>query len=254
MDRRLESKVAFVVGASSGIGRAVADRFAQEGASVVVGDIREEPRSGGLPTHEMIQEDGGEATFVECDLTEQESVDEAVSRAASAFDGLDIGFNSAGGMTRGPITETDESDMEFVIDVNLMGPMRFAKAVLPELIDTDGTLINISSEAGERGIENLPVYCASKGGLNTLTKQLAVEFGPKGVNVNAIAPGTTKTAINEEVREENPEWVEERREAIPIRLLNEPEDIAELAAYLASGGARKINGAIVNIDGGTTAQ
>lgn len=254
MDRRLESKVAFVVGASSGIGRAVADRFAQEGASVVVGDIREEPRSGGLPTHEMIHDEGGEATFVECDLTDQESVADAVSTGVDAYEALDIGFNSAGGMTRGPITETAEDDMEFVIDVNLQGPMRFAKAILPELVDTDGTLVNISSEAGERGIENLPVYCASKGGVNTLTKQLGVEFGPKGVNVNAIAPGTTKTAINEEVREENPEWVEERREAIPIRLLNEPEDIAELAAYLASDGARKINGAIVNIDGGTTAQ
>ena len=254
MDSRLESKVAFVVGASSGIGRAVADRFAQEGASVVVGDIREEPRSGGNPTHEMIQENGGQATFVECDLTDQASVDGAVASAADAFDGLDIGFNSAGAMTRGPITETDETDMEFVIDVNLQGPMRFAKGILPELVETEGTLLNISSEAGERGIENLPVYCASKGGVNTLTKQLGVEFGPKGVNVNAIAPGTTKTAINEEVREENPDWVEERREAIPIRLLNEPEDIAELAAYLASDGARKINGAIVNIDGGTKSQ
>lgn len=253
MDRRLESKTAFVVGASSGIGRSVAERFAKEGASVVVGDIREEPRSGGRPTHEMIRDEGEEAMFVECDLTDQATVDDAIEAAVDEYDSLEIGFNSAGAMTRGPITETDEEDMEFVLDVNLQGPMRFAKAILPELVETDGTLINISSEAGERGIENLPVYCASKGGVNTLTKQLGVEFGPEGVNVNAIAPGTTKTAINEEVREENPEWVEERREAIPIRLLNEPEDIAELAAYLASEGARKINGAIVNIDGGTTA-
>ena len=170
------------------------------------------------------------------------------------FGGIDVGFNSAGAMTRGPITETAEDDMELVIDVNLQGPMRLAKGILPELVESDGTLVNISSEAGERGIENLPVYCASKGGINTLTKQLAVEFGPKGVNVNAIAPGTTKTAINEEVRQENPDWVDERREAIPIRLLNEPEDIAELAVYLVSDGARKVNGAVVNIDGGTTAQ
>ncbi|MFA1610831.1 SDR family NAD(P)-dependent oxidoreductase [Halobellus rubicundus] len=251
---QLDGDVAFVVGASSGIGRAVAERFGREGAKVVVGDIREEPRSGGTPTHEVIREDGGEAAFVECDLTDQSTVDAAVEAAIEEFGPLDIAFNSAGAMTRGPITETDESDIELVIDVNLTGPMRLAKAALPSLVETDGTLINISSEAGERGIENLPVYCSSKGGVNALTRQLAVEFGPKGVNVNAIAPGTTKTAINEEVREENPEWVEERREAIPIRRLNEPSDIAELATYLASEGARNVNGAVVNIDGGTTAQ
>ncbi|MFC7078515.1 SDR family NAD(P)-dependent oxidoreductase [Haloarcula halophila] len=254
MTARLDSEVAFVVGASSGIGKAVAERFAREGAQVAVADIREEPRGGGRPTHEVIRDDGGEAEFFNCDLTDQSVVDDAVGAAVDTFGGIDIGFNSAGAMTRGPITETEESDMEMVIDVNLKGPMRFAKGVLPELIESDGTLINISSEAGERGIENLPVYCASKGGVNTLTKQLAVEFGQKGVNVNAIAPGTTKTAINEEVREENPEWVEERRKAIPIGLLNEPEDIAELATYLASDGARKVNGAVVNIDGGTTAE
>lgn len=254
MPGRLDSKVAFVVGASSGIGRAVAKRFSDEGATVVIADIQEDPRSGGKPTPEIIREDGGEAIFVECDLTDQEKLDEAVSAAVDEIGRIDIGFNSAGAMTRGPITETPEDDMEFVIDVNLQGPMRLAKSILPELVETDGTLINISSEAGERGIENLPVYCASKGGVNTLTKQLAVEFGPKGVNVNAIAPGTTKTAINEKVRQEDPDWVDDRREAIPIRLLNEPEDIAELAVYLASDGARKVNGAIVNIDGGTTAQ
>jgi NAD(P)-dependent dehydrogenase (short-subunit alcohol dehydrogenase family) len=157
-------------------------------------------------------------------------------------------------LTRGPITDATEQDIERVIDVNLTGAARFAKAILPELTDSDGTLITVSSEAAERGVANLPAYCASKGGVNALTRQLAVEFGPKGVNVNAISPGTTKTAINEEVRQEDPEWVEERRSAIPIGMLNEPEDVAELAAFLASGGAEKINGAVVNIDGGTTAQ
>ena len=251
---RLDSNVAFVVGASSGIGRAVAERFGAEGASVVVGGIHERPSSGGQAAHERIREDGGEATFVECDLTDQSAVDAAVEAAAAEFGGLDVVFNGAGAMTRGPITETAESDMVSVVDVNLLGPMRLAKAVLPELVETEGTLVNVSSEAGERGIENLPVYCASKGGLNALTKQLAVEFGPEGVNVNAISPGTTKTAMNEAVRAEDPSWVDERREAIPIGRLNEPEDVAELAVYLASDAAKTVNGAIVNIDGGTTAR
>lgn len=254
MSGRLDSKVAFVVGASSGIGRAVAERFGEAGARVVIGDIREEPRAGGQPTHETILDKGGDAKFVECDLTQQRTVDAAVDDVIARYGQLDIGFNSAGAMTRGPITETDEDDMQLVIDVNLQGPMRFAKAILPELVQTRGTLVNISSEAGERGIENLPVYCASKGGVNALTRQLAVEFGPKGVNVNGIAPGTTKTAINKAVREEDPDWVDERQAAVPIGLLNEPEDIAELALYLVSDEAKKVNGAVVNIDGGTTAR
>lgn len=251
---RLDSKVAFVVGASSGIGRAVARRFAEEGARVVVGDIREQPKSNGVPTHETIRDTGGEAAFVECDLTDQASIDRAVEEAVNAFDGIDVGFNSAGALTRGPVTEASEEDLQMVIDVNLLGALRFAKAVLPELTDSEGTLVTISSEAGERGVANLPAYCASKGGVNALTRQLAIEFGPEGVNVNAIAPGTTKTAINEEVRSEDPEWLEERRNAIPIGRLNEPSDIAELGVYLASDGAKNVNGAVVNIDGGTTAQ
>lgn len=253
MDGRLNSKVAFVVGGSSGIGRAVAQRYAAEGASVVVGDIREEPKSGDATTADLIREDGGEATFVECDLTEQEVVESAISEAVDEYGQIDIGFNSAGALTRGPITEASEDDIELVIEINLTGAARFAKGILPELTETDGTLITISSEAGERGIKDLPAYCASKGGVNTLTKQLAVQHGPDGVNVNAIAPGTTKTSMNEQVRKEDPTWLEERQNAIPIGMLNEPEDIAELAAFLASDGAKKINGAVVNIDGGATA-
>jgi NAD(P)-dependent dehydrogenase (short-subunit alcohol dehydrogenase family) len=246
--------VTFVVGASSGIGRAVATRFGREGASVVVGGIHEEPTSGDEPTHSVIREEGGSAAFVECDLTDQASVDAAVNTAVDRFGGLDVVFNCAGAITRGPITEMEEAAMDTVVDVNLKGTMRLAKATLPKLVETEGTLVTVSSEAAERGIENLPVYCASKGGVNALTRQLAVEYGPKGVNVNAVSPGTTKTKINEEVRRENPEWVEERREAIPIGRLNEPEDVAELAVYLASDGAKTVNGAILNIDGGTTAQ
>jgi NAD(P)-dependent dehydrogenase (short-subunit alcohol dehydrogenase family) len=254
MPDRLASDVALVVGASSGIGRAVATRFADEGATVAVAGLHESPEGGGTATHESIIERGGEAIFVECDLTEQSSVDAAVETATAEFDQIDVAFNCAGAMTRGPVTDVEEADLRHVVDVNLLGAIRLAKATLPELVETDGTLVTVSSEAAERGIENLPVYCASKGGVNALTRQLAVEYGPQGVNVNAIAPGTTKTAINEQVRRENPDWVDERRADIPIGRLNEPADVAELAAYLASDAAKTVNGAVVNIDGGTTAR
>jgi NAD(P)-dependent dehydrogenase (short-subunit alcohol dehydrogenase family) len=254
MTARLASQVAFVVGGSSGIGRAVARRFADEGADVVVSARRAAPGGEGTPTHELIRADGGTAEFVACDLTEQAAVDEAIDAAVSRFGRIDVAVNSAGAMTRGPITETPEEEMERVVDVNLLGPLRFARAVLPALVETGGTLINVSSEAAERGIERLPVYCASKGGVDALTRQLAVEYGPDGVRVNAIAPGTTKTPINEAVRAADPEWVEARRSAIPIGRLNEPEDGAALATYLASDEARTVNGAIVSVDGGTTAR
>jgi NAD(P)-dependent dehydrogenase (short-subunit alcohol dehydrogenase family) len=251
MSGRLHADVALVVGASSGIGRAVARKFGAEGANVVVA-ARSLDRLE--TTAEGIREAGGSAIAVECDLTDRSSVDTAVDATTEAFGRVDVAFNSAGTITRGPITEIDEADMERVVDVNLQGPMRLARAVLPELIAAGGTLINVSSEAGERGIENLPAYCASKGGLNTLTRQLAVEFGPEGVNVNAIAPGTTKTELNETVRQADPEWVERRREDIPIGRLNDPEDVSELAVYLASDAAETVNGTVVNIDGGTTAR
>jgi NAD(P)-dependent dehydrogenase (short-subunit alcohol dehydrogenase family) len=251
MGGRLDSHVAVVVGASSGIGRAVARRFGAAGVDVVA-TARSTDRADAVA--QAINDDGGTALAVACDLTDQVSVDRTVETTVEEFGGLDIAFNSAGAITRGEIVETDETDMDRVLDVNLRGPMRLAKAALPELVEREGTLINVSSEAGERGIENLPVYCASKGGLNTLTKQLAVAYGPKGVNVNAIAPGTTKTAMNEQVRRENPEWIEKRREAIPIGRVNEPEEVAELAVYLASEAAKTVNGAVVNIDGGTTAR
>ena len=254
MSKGLDSEVAFVVGASSGIGRAVARRFGDEGADVVVGGLNECPEAGGPATHELIREAGCESMFVDCDLTDQSSVNEAIDTAVSRFGSLDIGFNCAGALTRGPITETSEEDMQDVVDVNLLGAMRFAKAILPELVETDGTLLTVSSEAGEMGVENLPAYCASKGGVNALTRQLAVEYGPEGVSVNALAPGTTKTPINEDVRENDPTWVEERRADIPLGRLNDPEDVANLAAFLASAEADTINGAIVNIDGGTTAR
>lgn len=251
MDDRLDSKVAFVVGGTSGIGEGSARAMADAGASVAVAG---RTRGSGEAVAESIRDSGGEAIYVECDLTDQESVDDAIAVAVDRNGGIDVGFNSAGAMARGPVTETDEADLQRVVDVNLQGAVRFAKAAIPELVETGGTLVTVSSEAAERGVENLSVYCASKGGVNALTRQLAVEYGPEGVNVNAISPGLTKTPINEEVRREDPDWVENRRADIPIGLLNEPEDIGELGVYLASDAAKTVNGAIVNIDGGTTAR
>lgn len=245
MSHRLDGTAALVVGASRGIGEHVAERFADEGADVAVAARTESDLAA---VAERI-----DGIAVPCDLADEASVEAAVARTVEAFGRLDVVCNSAGVIARGPIHETPAEEMHRVIDVNLVGPMYLAKAAMPELIDTGGTLLNVSSEAGERGIENLPAYCASKGGLNTLTRQLAIEYSDENVTVNAIAPGTTKTSMNEAVRETDPTWLEERRAAIPLGRVGDPEDVAGLAAYLASEEADYVTGEIVHIDGGTTA-
>lgn len=248
MSGQLETDNALVVGASRGIGRAVAEAFATEGASVALA-------ARSVDALESVSNDiNGRSIVTECDLRDPELVDATVEKTVDAFGELDIVFNSAGTITRGGITETEDEELERVVDVNLVGAMRLARAAIPELRDSAGTLINVSSEAGERGIPNLSAYCASKGGLNTLTKQLAVEYADDGIRVNAIAPGTIKTSMNEEVRQRDPDWESRREENVPLGRLGTTEDVADAAVYLASEKADYVTGEIVAVDGGSSAR
>jgi len=247
MSEQLTGKSALVVGASRGMGRAVAGAYAEAGASVAVA-----ARSG--DELEAVSSDiDGESVAVECDLREMDSVRRAVDRTVDAFGGIDVVFNSAGTLNRDRITEAAVAEMETVVDVNLLGAVRLSKAVIPELSETDGVLVHVSSEAAEKGVPNLPAYCASKGGLNALVRQLAVDYGQEGVRVNGIAPGTTKTSMNEAVRREDPDWVTERERQVPLGRLGTTDDICGLAVFLASDDADYITGETVGIDGGTTA-
>lgn len=244
---QLADERALVVGASRGMGRAIATRFADEGARVAVA-------ARTVADLETVAEGlSSESLAVACDLRETDSVDRAVDRAVDAFGGLDIVVNSAGVLVRGSLTETGMADHERVVDVNLTGAIRLSRAVLPALAESEGTLLHVSSEAGQFGVPELPSYCASKGGLDALVRQLAVEYGPEGVRVNAIAPGTTKTSMNERVRREDPSWEEERREGIPLGRLGTTDDVANLATFLASDEADYISGEIVSVDGGSSA-
>lgn len=247
MTGRLTGTRALVVGASRGIGRSVAERYATEGASVAVAARSTEALdevAAGLET---------EALAVECDLRETESVGRAVDRTAESLGGLDVIFNSAGVLNRQPIAEADVEDMAAVIDTNLTGAIRLSKASLPHLVESEGSLIHVSSEAGRKGIGPLPAYGASKAGLDGLVRSLAVEYGPDGVSVTAVAPGTTKTTMNEAVRENDPEWVEERAEEIPMRRLGTVDDVAAVAVFLATDEASYVTGEVVGVDGGSTA-
>lgn len=244
MTARLNDRRALVVGASRGIGQRVGERFVEEGA-----DVAFAARS--LDQLEELTAGEDAAIAVEADLTDPDSVRRAVERAVDAFGGLDVVVNSAGAITRGAITETDDEDIEHVLDVNLVGTMRLAREAMPELVASGGSFLTVSSEAAERGVPNLPAYSASKGGVNALTRQLAIEYAGD-VTVNAVAPGTTKTELNAEVRRTDDTWVAERQEAIPAGRLGEPDDVAEAAVYLVSDGADYVTGQVLRVDGGTT--
>ncbi|WP_323173450.1 SDR family oxidoreductase [Natrialba sp. PRR66] len=247
MSRDLYGKSAFVVGASRGIGKAIAEEYADRGADVAVvarssDDL--ETIAESLPT---------ECVPIECDVRDDETVDRAVTAAVDCLGAIDVAVNSAGMITRGRLHEADEADMTAVLDVNLLGALRVSKHVLPALIETEGTLLHITSEAGSVGVPELPSYCASKGGLDAAVRQLAVDYGSDGVSVVAIAPGTTKTSMNEEVRAEDPSWVEERAENVPYGRLGTPEDISDLAAFLARDQSDYLTGEVIHVDGGSTA-
>ncbi|MDY6765189.1 MAG: SDR family oxidoreductase [Halobacteria archaeon] len=247
MGGRLQDKRAFVTGASSGIGRAIAKEYASEGAKVALASRSVDKLAG-------ISETIGKGVYaVECDVRKSESVNGAVQEAVDRMGGLDVVVNNAGVLVRDDIVSTPDDDMEYVIDTNLKGVIRVARETIPELKKTEGTLINISSVSGQSGTPNLGVYVATKGGVDALTRQLAVEYGGENVRVNAIAPGTIKTPMNEEVREKNPDWEEKREEAVPLGRLGTPDDIAGPAVFLASDEAKYITGHVLVVDGGALA-
>jgi NAD(P)-dependent dehydrogenase (short-subunit alcohol dehydrogenase family) len=239
---------ALVTGASRGIGRAIATAFSEAGADVAL-LARSRDRL------EAVASDlDGETLVTVGDVSDTESVTECVDATVDAFGGLDVVVNNAGIVTREALADTPDKAIDRLIDVNLQGVLRVARATLPALVESSGAMVNVSSMAAERGIEGLSTYSASKGGVSSLTRQLAIEYGDDGVRVNAVVPGTIKTSVNEEVRRTDPEWTERRRAQVPMGRLGEPADVAEPAVFLASDQARYITGHALPVDGGVLAK
>jgi len=251
MALRHNDKTAIVTGASSGIGRATAKRLAADGANVVVADVDED---GGQETVQQIESKGGEAIFVEVDVTDEWDVEAMVETARETYGGLDIAHNNAGiEGTNDPLTEQSLEEWQQVLDINLTGVWLAMKHELPVLTEGDGgAIVNTSSIAGLAADGSAP-YTASKHGVVGLTKAAAVRYADEGVRVNAVCPGVVRTPMVERSLEEHPDAVEAMTDDQPLGRMAEPEEIAETVAWLASDESSFVNGHALPVEGGKLA-
>jgi NAD(P)-dependent dehydrogenase (short-subunit alcohol dehydrogenase family) len=244
-----------VTGSASGIGRAIAIRLAMEGASVVVSDVRHEPREGGEATEAVIADRVGNCIRVDCDVSRWSDVDRLVSTAVEHYGQLDVMVNNAAiaGPASKQLLDTTEADWDEIMSVNLRGVFLCCKRAIAEMIEQEpigevrGRVINISSQHGMVGSPGHVAYSTSKGGVVNLTRQLAVDYGRRGILVNAVAPGKIMTGSPEQA---NPELTAYAQSRTPFSRLGRPDDVAGAVSFLASEDSLYISGTNLLVDGG----
>jgi NAD(P)-dependent dehydrogenase (short-subunit alcohol dehydrogenase family) len=244
----LDGKVAVVIGASRGIGRAIALRFAQAGAKVVVCSRKLE---GVQAVADEIRAGGGKALALQAHVGQSEDITALVEQTVETFGRLDVAVNNAATNPHfGPILTADEGQVEKILDTNLKGVFRGCKAVAPQMEKQGGgKIINIASVAGLRPGPGMGLYGISKAGVLMLTQVLAVELGPANIQVNAIAPGVIKTRFSR-VLWQTPETAEPILRHLPAGRFGEAEEVAGLALFLASPASDYVTGAVFVVDGG----
>jgi NAD(P)-dependent dehydrogenase (short-subunit alcohol dehydrogenase family) len=247
---RYVGKTALVTGAASGIGRATAERLAAEGARVLCADLNE---AAVKEAATAIQKAGGDAIAAACDVSDPEACRSIVSDAVTAFGRLDVLCNVAGVGLHEHATRIAVEQWNRVIAVNLSGTFFTCQAAIPHLLETQGNIVNTASSAGLMGVAYTSAYAASKGGVVMLTKELAVEYGRRGLRVNCVCPGGVDTPLARGFvpPEDADPHLLQRMMLVP--LLAEPSEVAGAIAYLASDEARYVNGAAFSIDGGQVA-
>lgn len=252
--RRLEGKSVLITGASSGIGRAIALRFAREGARLILADITETVREGGVPTTKTLRAEGHEVEFIQTDVSQEHDADIAVSFALKRYGRLDVLVNDAAISTGKPLTETSTDEWNRVLAVNLTGVFLMSRAAVNAMLKQDmrhearGRIVNVSSQHGMVCAPRNVAYGTSKAGVVYLTRQIAVDYAEQGIVCNAVAPGKIVTGRSGPAA--SVEALEYSAARTPMPRLGRPDDVASAALFLASDDATFITGENLMIDGG----
>jgi NAD(P)-dependent dehydrogenase (short-subunit alcohol dehydrogenase family) len=243
----LQDKVVLITGAARGIGAACAQRFAREGACVVLADVNDE---AGQTLATQLQ-----AMYVHCDVAHKAQIDDVVAKTLAQHGRIDVLVNNAGIFKAAPFLEVSEDDFDAVIRVNLKGSFLMAQAAARAMVarNTAGSIINMSSVNGVLAIPSIASYNMSKGGINQLTRVAALALADHGIRVNAVAPGTIATELAQKAVLTDEAAKARILSRTPMRRLGEPSEIADVVAWLASDAASYITGEIVTVDGGRMA-
>lgn len=251
MEQIFKDKVIIITGSTFGIGKTTALAFAKRGAKVVLSDYKADE-----DTEKTIRDNGGEAIFVSCDVSNEGDVKNLVTKTIAHYGRLDFAFNNAGiEGTPAPATECTNENWDKTININLTGVWYCMKYQIPEMLKTGGgSIVNNASIAGLVGFGSMPAYVASKHGVVGLTKNVALDYAKQGIRVNAVCPGVIHTPMIDRFTGGDQAAMDQLKAGKPMGRIGQPEEIAETVIFLCSDGASFITGQSIAVDGGWTVQ